>query len=1084
MPAPLRLVILGLIALVAGPARGADHVTWSAAPAPESALMEAIERIVHACEVGDRAALLDVVAPEGRARAGAIAGLIMASPSHPVTDARAEVMAWDGREGVMLLTFTTTPAAPDPIAAAAGDGWVHVDVDRAALSLAVKAIPSPDGLRLVLDEGNAAAVTKLAADLVLEPETRAVQGALALDLRPRDGFGNAMLLVLPSSCRVRSPQPGVSLRGFGAGAGALLVRNAPREGDHLKLELEVQLEPPEGLLSMDGRLYLDTQWAWTPFAQDGPFAFEATLDVPSKYRVLSVGEEEILRAPEGRRRERFVARLPVDLAPIAVAPYHVDVLDDPAGRLELWRFRDVGGSASDILAELRDLVAFHAQRVAPLPQRVFRLAELPTIEGLATSRPSLIFMPSGLLAVREKRLEILSHEVAHQWWGNAVEPDSTSSWISEGMADAMRDLIVRGRFGEERWRERLAESRQAVLDQLGPATLPLAVSADSGGIVYSRGSLFVHALNDALGDDVFWRLLRTWFERFRGKEASTQDLRRVAEEVAGRPLPGVVGAWLEETALPVLDLSWTARPGQVSVVIVQEEPAFELLVPIRIASVSGARRDEIVRVAALRTEVAFDASEEVASVVLDPDNLLPRVRPDELDRYRRDEATACLVRGDATRARALLERAATVGLLDPEAAGLLFSARVLSGEDPARARAELDAVLAEIADPAERASRMLDVADTLRAGSSAAAALPLLEQLDREIDDGAAVTLRLGLALRQLGRETEARRALERAHERRPERADVAAALALPSREAAATDASFVELLKDGSDLSRALDVDHAVVRALPGGRALLLAPALRRIVLLGPAGVADVRGIKPEAAVDMALLDDSIPRVAVLEAQELRSRLVILDVVDGAARVVAAHEHGPSRARSLLHDGDALLLGIRGRDDATAWHRWITPVLVASAGPDDEDGLKRLRVEDDDRLRVEGTTTGIACFVPGAGLASVTGEANAKAVTSGATTLWQPLGGGKRDILALAQAPGGLAILVRSSRSTSPFEEDRDDAWIVVHVTPDGVVERPAPRGAAGLSVASDGTLVFQVQGDRGLDVSAAHEPLAAPPR
>src|SRR5258706_14618685 len=123
---------------------------------------------------------------------------------------------------------------------------------------------------------------------------------------------------------------------------------------------------------------------------------------------------------------------PVDTMAIAAAAYRVGSVGGGPPRLELWRVRDVGGDAEPILLGLREIGAFHEAHVAPLPYHAFRLVELPTVEGLALSYASLIFMAPGMLAAREERMEVLSHEVGHQWWGNGVTGDERTRWIAEG----------------------------------------------------------------------------------------------------------------------------------------------------------------------------------------------------------------------------------------------------------------------------------------------------------------------------------------------------------------------------------------------------------------------------------------------------------------------------------------------------------------------------------------------------------------------------------------------------------------------------------------------------------------------------
>lgn len=66
------------------------------------------------------------------------------------------------------------------------------------------------------------------------------------------------------------------------------------------------------------------------------------------------------------------------------------------------------------------------------------------------------------------------------------------------------------------------------------------------------GALAVHALRRTLGDDTFFRLLRTWTSERAAGNATTSDLVALAERVAGRQLRPLFDAWLVGGSAPTL----------------------------------------------------------------------------------------------------------------------------------------------------------------------------------------------------------------------------------------------------------------------------------------------------------------------------------------------------------------------------------------------------------------------------------------------------------------------------------------------------------------------------------------------------
>jgi len=68
--------------------------------------------------------------------------------------------------------------------------------------------------------------------------------------------------------------------------------------------------------------------------------------------------------------------------------------------------------------------------------------------------------------------------------------------------------------------------------------------------VYYRGALVLHALRAQVGDDVFFDILATYYDRHAYGNATTADFVAVAEEVSGEDLGAFFDAWLAGPVLP------------------------------------------------------------------------------------------------------------------------------------------------------------------------------------------------------------------------------------------------------------------------------------------------------------------------------------------------------------------------------------------------------------------------------------------------------------------------------------------------------------------------------------------------------
>jgi aminopeptidase N len=147
---------------------------------------------------------------------------------------------------------------------------------------------------------------------------------------------------------------------------------------------------------------------------------------------------------------------------------------------------------------------------------------------------------------------VVAHELAHQWFGNAVSPATWQDiWLNEGFA-VYAELLWSAEVGEGG----PDEFADAMRGAFGAYDVP---PADPGPddlfapSVYDRGALTLHVLRHEVGDDAFFDIVRAWFERNNGASASTADFEALAEEISGEELTPLFDAWLHARVMPEVD---------------------------------------------------------------------------------------------------------------------------------------------------------------------------------------------------------------------------------------------------------------------------------------------------------------------------------------------------------------------------------------------------------------------------------------------------------------------------------------------------------------------------------------------------
>lgn len=464
-------------------------------------------------------------------------------------------------------------------------------------------------------------------------------------------------------------------------SGKLAPQNIDREAMVVSPDGQQVPEPLDRPILPEPRYLYSNRAYWYPQAPITDFATASLeLTVPAQFQIVASGSlvsSVVTPVPEGstrggdaraERTVRFLADRPLRYIACVISRFvpvgrarakvpavassaltNAPIAESPAGFVNL----DVVATprlmrANRALPErTANIVEFFASEIGEAPYPDFTLAaldaEIPSGHSPAyfgvwnqPTLPTSLSWRDDPVALNGHPFFFLAHEVAHQWWGQAIGwKNYHEQWLSEGLTQYFAVRYVGHDRGPETERAMFAQMRGSALalSKHGPVDFGYRLGhiQNDGrifrGLVYNKSAMVLHMLRRFIGDEAFNRGIQRFYKTHRFQKAGTGDVRAAFEAETSVPLERFFERWIHGFTIPEVQLNWRMdSPTELVVRVAQLGETFDFPLTVTVQFANGSTAQHTLAVSTQLHEARIPVDAPVRRVDTRDDLSLVRVK--------------------------------------------------------------------------------------------------------------------------------------------------------------------------------------------------------------------------------------------------------------------------------------------------------------------------------------------------------------------------------------------------------------------------------------------------------------------------
>jgi aminopeptidase N len=162
-------------------------------------------------------------------------------------------------------------------------------------------------------------------------------------------------------------------------------------------------------------------------------------------------------------------------------------------------------------------------------------------------------------------IDVVSHELAHQWFGDLVTcRDWSNIWLNEGFATYCETLYWESIKGFDEFCYKVIKMADGYLEEsrrLYKRPLVTRIYKHPDDLFdahsYEKGGCVLHMLRKDIGENNFRKSINKYLDIYKNKSAETDDLCKIVEDVTAKSMRQFFDQWVYGSGHPIIDIEFS-----------------------------------------------------------------------------------------------------------------------------------------------------------------------------------------------------------------------------------------------------------------------------------------------------------------------------------------------------------------------------------------------------------------------------------------------------------------------------------------------------------------------------------------------